>query len=1074
MRKYSLGVDIGIASVGWGLIDEETGSVIDHGVRLFEEAGLRDFSTAERRKFRSTRRVKRRRSHRLERLRDIFMGEGWMGAEISRKNNPYEIRVRALREKVPREDLAIALLHIAKRRGFGDNVMVEEGDEKAKKELSDTKQTLSDNDKLLLDKEICEVQLDRLQKEGCLRGVQNRFRTRHYIREAKKILKTQEVEDSLAEKILEIIRGRRVYSDGPGNDHSPTPYGSFVYDKNGNPETNEDGSYKRIEMIEKMRGKCSVYRDKPRAPRSSYTAFLFNLLNDLNNLSCEGKKISKEQKKEMVKFCLEERKDPTETRIAKITKWEKEKMSGYRRNKSEKTLLSSLEGWNKLWKKIAPKEWKYLSDHTEKIDDIAEILTKEKDVERRKCHIIELTGENLSPETVLLLAESDLFTKYHALSFEAMREMIPDLWETNKNHMQLLSEGGFLARGREKAGQFDIPFDDEAILSPVAKRSHREAIKVINAVRRKYGEPTAVVVEMPRDKNSAEQKKFIKEMQKRNEEGRKIRQDEAGGKKLSENQFLALLLYKQQDGKSLYSGKEMHIDTIVNDSHSFQIDHIIPRSVSFDDSMENKVLCFPEENSNKGNCTPFQWFASGNAPGSWEDFVARVSISKNISRKKKEKLFFSEDISKYDVQKKFINRNLVDTRYASRTFLNTLQRHFRGRDVPVSVQTIRGNITALFRKKAEINKDRDKDYSHHAADALLVAGMKRHKLFDKAFHIAVKEEGDSMLRFDGKTGEVITDENEKLFFDSGFCEFVKEVRKVSETTKYSHKVDRKPNRGIANQTLYGIREYDGEEFLIVKYSGIYDRSAGNQKSDGEKLAERIRKGGKGILMRENDPETYAFLRKVVDEYPKEKNPFAKYYEDHGEYIRKKSKSGKGPIVKSIRYKDAKQPYIDISKNYQNGNGGKVVLCSMKTFRLDFYRNKKGVYEFLKLPHYLVRRRKGSEGYMWEVDPKGYEAVRKERINQKRLSEDADFLFSLSRGDVFGCVRNGIEIVSIFMGTKDADVTIYAHDPSGKVRSRPEKEPGITKSITEMKKYSTDILGNRYNVKLPEKLVLRWK
>ena len=38
MAKYVLGLDIGITSVGWGIIDLETGEVIDYGVRLFKES----------------------------------------------------------------------------------------------------------------------------------------------------------------------------------------------------------------------------------------------------------------------------------------------------------------------------------------------------------------------------------------------------------------------------------------------------------------------------------------------------------------------------------------------------------------------------------------------------------------------------------------------------------------------------------------------------------------------------------------------------------------------------------------------------------------------------------------------------------------------------------------------------------------------------------------------------------------------------------------------------------------------------------------------------------------------------
>lgn len=37
-----------------------------------------------------------------------------------------------------------------------------------------------------------------------------------------------------------------------------------------------------------MRGKCSVYPDEPRAPKLAVSSDIFNLLNDLNNLTYDG------------------------------------------------------------------------------------------------------------------------------------------------------------------------------------------------------------------------------------------------------------------------------------------------------------------------------------------------------------------------------------------------------------------------------------------------------------------------------------------------------------------------------------------------------------------------------------------------------------------------------------------------------------------------------------------------------------------------------------------------------------------------------------------------------------------
>ncbi|MCA9766797.1 MAG: hypothetical protein KC455_10320 [Carnobacterium sp.] len=59
MAKLVLGLDIGVSSVGWGIIDEKTGEIKKAGVRLFEEANRN--ANEDRRSFRSARRLKRKR-----------------------------------------------------------------------------------------------------------------------------------------------------------------------------------------------------------------------------------------------------------------------------------------------------------------------------------------------------------------------------------------------------------------------------------------------------------------------------------------------------------------------------------------------------------------------------------------------------------------------------------------------------------------------------------------------------------------------------------------------------------------------------------------------------------------------------------------------------------------------------------------------------------------------------------------------------------------------------------------------------------------------------------------------------
>lgn len=62
----------------------------------------------------------------------------------------------------------------------------------------------------------------------------------------------------------------------------------------------------------------------------------------------------------------------------------------------------------------------------------------------------------------------------------------------------------------------------EDIFNPVVRRSVRISFKILNALMKKYGTLDEVVIEMPRDRNSDEQKKWEKETQKRTKKNRSI------------------------------------------------------------------------------------------------------------------------------------------------------------------------------------------------------------------------------------------------------------------------------------------------------------------------------------------------------------------------------------------------------------------------------------------------------------------------------------------------------------------------------------------------------------------------
>ena len=80
----------------------------------------------------------------------------------------------------------------------------------------------------------------------------------------------------------------------------------------------------KINLIDKMRGKCTYFPDELRAPKWSYSACLFNLLNDLNNLTIQGLKITEPQKQELINEYVNKGKSVTIPAIAKVCGVKKE------------------------------------------------------------------------------------------------------------------------------------------------------------------------------------------------------------------------------------------------------------------------------------------------------------------------------------------------------------------------------------------------------------------------------------------------------------------------------------------------------------------------------------------------------------------------------------------------------------------------------------------------------------------------------------------------------------------------------------------------------------------------------
>ena len=159
---YRIGLDIGITSVGWAVLEnnsqDEPKRIVDLGVRIFDAAEVPktgEALAAKRRAARTTRRRLRRRRHRLERIRYLLQKEGLIDIEKFNERyhkgnlpNVYELRLKGLDSLLSDDEFAQILIHIAKHRGFKSTRKSEAQDTEGGKVLKET----SENQKIMLEK----------------------------------------------------------------------------------------------------------------------------------------------------------------------------------------------------------------------------------------------------------------------------------------------------------------------------------------------------------------------------------------------------------------------------------------------------------------------------------------------------------------------------------------------------------------------------------------------------------------------------------------------------------------------------------------------------------------------------------------------------------------------------------------------------------------------------------------------------------------------------------------------------------------------------------------------------------
>ncbi|MBO5868580.1 MAG: type II CRISPR RNA-guided endonuclease Cas9, partial [Oscillospiraceae bacterium] len=508
---------------------------------------------------------------------------------------------------------------------------------------------------------------------------------------------------------LAILLSQRSFDEGPGGD---SPYG-------GN-------------QIEKMVGKCTFLPDQPRAAKATYSFEYFTLLERINHIriQCNGESLplTAEQREALITL-VHDTESLDYSRIRKAleipegARFNTVRYEGDAAKCEKKTKFQCLTAFHtmrKAFDKIAKGYINGVSVAQRNV--IATALTYYRTSEKLRAYLV----SNGIPEELIAAAEDmKNFTKFGHISVMACDAIIPYL-EKGMVYSEACTAAGYNFRGHEAERTMLLhptEEDYQDLTSPVVKRAISQTIKVVNAIIRKQGgSPLFINVELAREmaKDFTERKKMEKDMlanQAANERIMERLRKEFGIASPTGMDLVKLKLYEQQGGVCAYSLTQISMARLFEPDY-VEIDHIIPYSISFDDGYKNKVLVLARENRNKGNRLPLQYLQGKRR----EDFI--VWVQGNVRDYRKRQILLKEAFTKED-ESKFKERNLQDTKTASRFILNYLNDHLlfapsqTGRKKRVTA--VNGAVTDHMRKRWGIRKIRANGDLHHAVDAVVVA-----------------------------------------------------------------------------------------------------------------------------------------------------------------------------------------------------------------------------------------------------------------------------------------------------------------------------------------------------------------
>jgi CRISPR-associated endonuclease Csn1 len=837
-QAYRLGLDLGTNSIGWCILDlkhstKEPCRIRATGVRIFSdsrEAKSKTTLASARRAARAMRRSRDRKINRKNRLLNTLSEIGLMPLnETERKQlqqkNPYELRYRALNERIELYELGRALFHLNQRRGFKSN--------------RKTDKKSNENGKIL--SAIKELK-EKLESE------KNRTYGEFLYHKNKK-----------SQLVRLRANAKQEYAFYPDRSIIEEEF-NFIWSKQSEFHKelkNEDmkNQIKNIILFQRnlrkpVPGKCLFLPEENRCPKALPSFQLFRLYQNLTNLRIRNKKdnetkLTREEINTIIKSILTNNKESV--KFDDLRKYLSDtnksirftiELSGYIKEIDGEEIQNQIGRIEKRLKKSGINNHKIIDtwnnlELNKKDEIISSILDNDNDDELINSISKKL---NINIEIAKQIIEIDTPNEYSRLSLKAIEQFLAEWKNSNEEYLPDYSEiskklfsghtwniengfeklpyyGEILTRSTVEAPPGMITAKDtectEWIANPTVHVALNQLRLIINTIIDKYGKPDEIVIELARElKNNKETKDKINKSQRNREADYNESREEIinlGGNPKSRDDLIKWRLWKElppQDRICIYTGKTIPQHKLF--TNEIEVDHIIPFSRSLDDHISNKVLVFTQANRAKANKTPYEAF--GNSPTqlginfNWNEITNNVySIFARTNTETGERFLIRKGNNilrenwNQEIESKFLARHLVDTQYLSKASMNYLK------CICDNVTNTPGILTALIRRNlgldailSENNSEKNRlDHRHHAVDAFVIA------LTTRSY---VQKISQANARREAEDPQNFVNENPLTPWNNYWIELKTKIDRLT----VSHKSDHGYYGAMMEDTAYGI------------------------------------------------------------------------------------------------------------------------------------------------------------------------------------------------------------------------------------------------------------------------------